>query len=37
MKVKPKYVKISKVIRDVHKISMLMNFSGTKTVKYSKH
>jgi hypothetical protein len=36
MKVKPKRVKISKVIINVHKISKVMDFSGTKTLKYSK-
>jgi hypothetical protein len=33
MKVKPKLVKILRVIRNVHKISKLMDFSGTKTLK----
>jgi hypothetical protein len=30
---KPKVSKISKVIRNVHKISNLVNFCGTKTLK----
>jgi hypothetical protein len=36
MKVNPKWVKISKVMKNVHKISKLMNLNGTKTLKYSK-
>jgi hypothetical protein len=34
--VKPKWVQTSKAMRIVYKISKLMNFSGTKTLKYSK-
>jgi hypothetical protein len=29
-------IKISYVIRNVHKISKLMDFSGTRTLKHSK-
>jgi hypothetical protein len=36
MKVKPKWVEISKAMRNVYKVSHLMDFSATKNPKVPK-